>query len=154
MLSALVDQCRDWPVVEIVEAPADQGETLAREIFHRRREIELPLEPGFDPMRVRRRHVEPVGGQHLRADMAGDELLDQGLIGRTGGQHADQPPTRGHEQGQRSRDGEQTPGKSAWGGTRLEKNCASEFLRWAVDPASVGVDAAYSCSFTFVGFSG
>jgi hypothetical protein len=97
MLAALVDQRRYRPVVEVVEAPADQGETLARQIFHRGREIELPFEPRLDRMRVRRRHVEAVGGQHLRADMAGDQLLGQECIGRTSGQRTNQPPTRGHD---------------------------------------------------------
>ena len=45
--------------------------------------------------------------------MAGDQFLGQELIGGTSGQHADQPPARGHDQGDRSRDGEQAPGMHA-----------------------------------------
>src|SRR5271165_5636080 len=48
MLAALVNQGRHRPAVQIVEAPADQRETLGHEILHRGRKIELTLEPRFD----------------------------------------------------------------------------------------------------------
>src|SRR5260370_21514734 len=71
MLAPLVNQGRDRPAVQIIEASTDQEKSLSREVMHGRREIELPLEPRFHGLRVRVLHIDPVARQHFRAYMSG-----------------------------------------------------------------------------------
>jgi hypothetical protein len=54
MLPPLIDQRRDWPIIDVVKAPAFQFKSLCGQIFDRRREVELAIEPRLDRVLIRR----------------------------------------------------------------------------------------------------
>ncbi len=74
MLAPLIDQRRDGPIINVVEAPALQFESLLRQIFDWRREVELAIEPWLDRVLVGRRNIHQMLG-HQRAHMARDHFL-------------------------------------------------------------------------------
>jgi hypothetical protein len=69
MFAPLVDERRDGAMVEIIEAAAGKRESFRGEVIHRRREIELAVEPGFYGVLVGGDYVGQVRG-HQRAHMA------------------------------------------------------------------------------------
>ena len=52
VLAPLINQGGHGPVVEVIEAPADQGEATIRKIVDCRRKIQLAVEPGFHRVAV------------------------------------------------------------------------------------------------------
>src|SRR6266436_2181095 len=80
MLTPLVNQGRHRPVIEIIKTATNQRKSLTGKIDHRRREIELRVQPGFYSMLIRRSDVGEVIC-HQRTHMTGDELRRQELIG-------------------------------------------------------------------------
>ena len=61
VLVAPVDQRGHDAVVEIVQPPSGQREAFAGQVDHRRREIDLAVEPGLHRVAVRRLHIDQVG---------------------------------------------------------------------------------------------
>ena len=72
------DERRDDAAGHVIKPSADEGETRARQIDNRWREIQLPGKPGLDLVLVRAPNVRQVVGKQ-RADMAGHEF-----VGRVG----------------------------------------------------------------------
>src|SRR5262245_56576095 len=58
-----VNERRDGFAAKIIEPAAGQGKTSLAEIAHRRREIDLTVEPWFDRVLVRRAHIDAMGGE-------------------------------------------------------------------------------------------
>src|SRR5580704_12177327 len=79
MLAPPVDDGGNRPAVEIVEPPADQGETLRGEIDHRRREIELAVEPRLDRVLVGGLHVGEVLALQ-RAHVCGHNVAEHAIL--------------------------------------------------------------------------
>src|SRR5438874_3380557 len=80
MFAPLVNQRRHRPVIEIIKTATDQRKSFAGKIDHRRRKIELCVQPRFDGVLVGRSDVREVVC-HQRTHMTGDELGCQELIG-------------------------------------------------------------------------
>src|SRR5438477_7486641 len=80
MLAPLVNQGRHRPVIEIIKTATDQRKSFAGKVDHRRREIELCVQPWFNGVLVGRSDVSEMV-RHKRTDMTGDELRRQELIG-------------------------------------------------------------------------
>src|SRR5437899_9390511 len=79
VFAPFVNQRRDRPVIQIIQAAANQRKSLAGKIDNRRSKIELGVQPGF--------YRVLVGGSdigemvcHKRARMTGDELCREKLI--------------------------------------------------------------------------
>src|SRR6516162_10125382 len=81
MFVALVDECRCFPTVDVIQPASDQTEALGREILDRRREFELSVEPRFDRMLIGRRNIEKVSGKQ-GANVTGDYFLDKRVSAR------------------------------------------------------------------------
>ena len=73
VLAPFVDHGADRARVEVIEPAADQGKTLRGEVDHRRRDVELAVEPGFYGVLVGRDHVDQMAGLQ-RAQMRRDDL--------------------------------------------------------------------------------
>ena len=81
MESALVDQCRDLPTVEVIQTSSGQTETVFGKIVNGWRELKLSIEPGFDRMLIGRRDIEQVSGQQ-GANVTGNHLLGERVAAR------------------------------------------------------------------------
>src|SRR5437868_6677364 len=73
MFAPLIDQCRHWPVIEIIKTAADQRKSLLGEIDHGRREVEPCIQPRFYRVLIGGRDVGEMIC-HQRTHMTGDEL--------------------------------------------------------------------------------
>ena len=69
MVVAPVNQGRYRPARNVVEATADEDESLFCQILHCGGEVQLALEPWLDSMPLRRRDISQVGN-HQGADVA------------------------------------------------------------------------------------
>ena len=76
MRAVLIDQRRGALVLEVVGASAEQAVALRREVVHRRRDIDVPREPGLHGVPIRRFHIDEMRGQE-RADVRIDEIVEQ-----------------------------------------------------------------------------
>ena len=76
MFPSLVNQRRHRPVIEVIEATANQRKPFAGKLGHGRRKIELGVQPRFHRVLVGRSDVGEVVC-HQRTHMAGDELCCQ-----------------------------------------------------------------------------
>src|SRR5437867_4981050 len=63
-----INQRRHWPVIQVIEAAANQRKSLTGNIDNRRSKIELRVSPGFYSMLIRRSDVREVIG-HKRTDV-------------------------------------------------------------------------------------
>ena len=78
MRPPLIYQRGDLAATQVVDSPADQRESLGREVRHRGREIQLAGEPRLHHVVLGRGHVHQV--IHLeRAHVPGDDLVDHGI---------------------------------------------------------------------------
>jgi len=64
VLVALINQGRDRAVVEVIQAAANQSESLLRQILRGRGVIKFAAEPWFDGMLIGRGNVGDVVRQH------------------------------------------------------------------------------------------
>ena len=75
----LVDDRADGPPIDIIEPSADQREAKRRQVDHRRRYVEPPVEPRFDRVLVGGEHVGQMPrlqrSQMRRDDFRGETLL-------------------------------------------------------------------------------
>ena len=76
MLALAVDQRRDRPAVEIVDAAAQEHRAGQLQLADRRREVELRRQPGLDGVMVGRRDVDQMLAER-RAHVAGDDVVEQ-----------------------------------------------------------------------------
>ena len=63
MLVVLENQSPDHAVVNVIEPTADQRKALRCQVDHRRRGIELTVEPRLDRVLVRGRHIREMARQ-------------------------------------------------------------------------------------------
>jgi hypothetical protein len=97
MFSALVDQRGDLAPFEIIEASANQRKAVARQIFDRRREIELAVEPRFHRVLIRGGHIHQVAGFE-RPQVAAENCRHKPLVARGSAQAGQKLPGRNGEQ--------------------------------------------------------
>src|SRR5437773_10728743 len=75
-----VNQRRHGPVIQVIQAPANQRKSLIGKIDNRRGKIELRVQPGFYSMLIRRSDVREVI-RHKRADVTSYKLRREELVG-------------------------------------------------------------------------
>ena len=79
MFASSVNQSCYWPVIQIIQAPADQRKSFTRKVDNCRSKIELRVQPRLDCVLVGRRDIGEMVRQK-RARMTGDELCREKLI--------------------------------------------------------------------------
>src|SRR5439155_23712082 len=108
VFAPFVNQRRDRPVIQIIQAAANQRKSLAGKIDNRRSKIELGVQPGF--------YRVLVGGSdigemvcHKRTRMTGDELRREKLITARPLQSGHQVKSDERGKNDRSRESQPTP---------------------------------------------
>src|SRR5262249_32806403 len=88
MLLALVHQCCNWTVVQVIETPTDQRKPLRGQIRDGRGRIYAALKPWFDRMLICREHVSEMI-DHEGTYVPGKDVLQHVLV--HGRAHMHQP---------------------------------------------------------------
>jgi len=109
VLLAPIHQRRDWPVVQVIEAAADQRKSMVSHIFDWRREIQPAIKPWFDRVLVGRGHIGEMGG-HQGARVSGDDLLREEVFWHRAGPERLHTPHEEHASGERGADPQPRPG--------------------------------------------
>src|SRR4029450_2537342 len=80
VFTPFVNQCRNWPIIQVIQAATNQRKSLTGKIDHWRGKIELRVQPGFYSMLIRRSDVRQVI-RHKRADVTSYKLCREELVG-------------------------------------------------------------------------
>src|SRR6266496_3364063 len=123
-----INQRRHWPVIQIIQAAANQRKSLTGKIDNRRSKIELGVQPRF--------YRVLVGGSdigemvcHQRTRMTSDELRREKLIIAWPLQSGHQIKSNDRGEHDCSREGQPAPGCSEKNGPQLRPPSSEQHLR-------------------------
>src|SRR5690242_17358741 len=82
MLAPLINQCGNRSIGNVIKSPTNQGKALRGKVSHWRREIQLPIKPGFHRVRIFRGNINQVTACHQRTNMTTNNLTCNQIVTR------------------------------------------------------------------------